>query len=204
MFLQEGSHISLNENLGFTLFELVIVIIILGILAATSLPRFSGLEDKASSAVAKDVREEFVSRVTMVRTEWIAGDGSTTSDSGIDITGDEVLDSGLNSKGWIEGSWDNGTIHDCDHVLSVLLEHGPISISVDDDAAFIHSSGNSIATNGTAGQWHGIGNNAIVGSITECSMVYAPDEISSGEAYHFFTYNFWSGTVSAVSTAVIP
>ena len=118
--LREGSHISLNENLGFTLFELVIVIIILGILAATSLPRFSGLEDKASSAVAKDVREEFVSRVTMVRTEWIAGDGSTTSDSGIDITGDEVLDSGLNSKGWIEGSWDNGTIHDCDHVLSVL------------------------------------------------------------------------------------
>ena len=204
MFLQEGSHISLNENLGFTLFELVIVIIILGILAATSLPRFSGLEDKASSAVAKDVREEFVSRVTMVRTEWIAGDGSTTSDSGIDITGDEVLDSGLNSKGWIEGSWDNGTIHDCDHVLSVLLEHGPISISVDDDAAFVHSLGNSIVTNGTAGQWHGIGNNAIVGGITECSMVYAPDEISSGEAYHFFTYNFWSGTVSAVSTAVIP
>ena len=88
MFLREGSHISLNENLGFTLFELVIVIIILGILAATSLPRFSGLEDKASSAVAKDVREEFVSRVAMVRTEWIAGDESTTSDSGIDITGD--------------------------------------------------------------------------------------------------------------------
>ena len=112
----------MNENLGFTLFELVIVIVILGILAATSLPRFTGLEDKASSAVAKDVREEFVSRDTMVRTEWIAGDGSTTSDSGIDITGDEVLDSGLNSKGWIEGSWDNGTIHDCDHVLSVLLE----------------------------------------------------------------------------------
>ena len=151
VFLQEGSHISSNENLGFTLFELVIVIIILGILAATSLPRFSGLEDKTSSAVAKDLREEFVSRVAMVRTEWIAGDESTTSDSGIDITGDEVLDSGVNSRGWIEGLWDNGMIHDCDHVLSVLLEHGPISISVDEDGAFTYSLGNSIATNGTAG-----------------------------------------------------
>jgi prepilin-type N-terminal cleavage/methylation domain-containing protein len=46
-------------NKGFTIVELVVVIIILGILAATALPRFVNLESEAYAAVADGVRGAF-------------------------------------------------------------------------------------------------------------------------------------------------
>lgn len=41
----------MNNNRGFTLIELVIVIIILGVLAATAVPRFINLQDDAKQSV---------------------------------------------------------------------------------------------------------------------------------------------------------
>ncbi len=58
---------------GFTLIELVVVIVILGILAAFAVPRFMGLEDKARTATLTSMQGSLLSAATMAYGVWEAG-----------------------------------------------------------------------------------------------------------------------------------
>lgn len=71
---------SFSQQKGFTLIELVVVIVILGILAATAAPKFIDLTSDAKVSVMKGVEGSMESAVSMLHAKAII-DGKT---SGID------------------------------------------------------------------------------------------------------------------------
>lgn len=78
----------MRKQAGFTLVELVVVIAVLGILAATALPRFVNVQASANKAAAEGLAASIRSAANMARAAWIAGGstGSTVSVEGSALT----------------------------------------------------------------------------------------------------------------------
>lgn len=89
----------MNKQAGFTLVELVVVIAVLGILAATALPRFINVQSSAQKAAAQGLAGAVSSAASLAKAAWVAGgaSGTTVKMDNIDVT---VNGPGTTGEGW--------------------------------------------------------------------------------------------------------
>ena len=112
---------------GFTIIELVVVILLLGILTATALPRFLDVTDEAHAAVVDGVRSGLQTGNVLFRSAWVAA-GQPGVGNGVTQFGDGTIGPLAGNFGYPaevsggDGALDDG--QDCEDVFTGLLQAG--------------------------------------------------------------------------------
>jgi len=131
-----------TQQRGFTLIELVIVIMILGILSATAVPRFLNLADDADIAVVEGTGGALKSAVNLAHSKWLIIGSPADFDARNDLPLyglglDGQID--LNTAGWPAQSYSGSdtvlnadNVADCTSLWNAILNTG--SDEIDESA----------------------------------------------------------------------
>lgn len=166
----------MQASQGFTLVELITVILILGILAATALPKFLNVTDQAHEAAVAGVGGGFGSAVALVHAQWIA---NGISGSGL-VSNFGSNDTYVNTAGWPTDSnggtvVTNPNVTRCINIWQGIMQNPPtVSNNTQTDDYNVDAAGGictyyycgNVATCGTGNSTMSVAYNATNGNVT--------------------------------------